>query len=121
MKIMINGSEGRMMRDYSAAVERMTDIAKKFGCTAADISIPRDGISWSADEDGGMTTLTIDSQYDDTLAVFEGSCVDHGELVGLADDDCPQYIRHNISCDYCGVKNQADAPYCCKCGAPLGE
>jgi len=85
------------MRDYSAAVERMTDIAKKFGCTAADISIPRD----------------------DTLAVFEGSCVDHGELVGLADDDCPQYIRHNISCDYCGVKNQVDAPYCFKCGAPL--
>ena len=108
---MINGSEGRMMRDYSAAVERMTDIAKKFGCTAADISIPRDGISWSADEDGGMTTLTIDSQYD----------ADHDTLAGLADDDCPQYIRHNISCDYCGVKNQVDAPYCCKCGAPLGE
>jgi len=107
------------MRDYSAAVERMTDIAKKFGCTAADISIPRDGISWSADEDGGMTTLTIDSQYDDTLAVFEGSCVDHGELVGLQDtlQDTPTLIK----CDYCGVKNQADAPYCCKCGAPLGE
>lgn len=44
----------------------------------------------------------------------------HGDLAGLDVAEIIPYTARLV-CEYCGVRNDADAPYCEKCGAPLGE